>query len=138
MSQLATQLHDGDLGVVLTSSCEVDEGARGTLLHVEDLFRLDVCPRDDMVRTVVRNFSPDPLDFRTPGSGGPVIVQGELAELTSAGRYDLDITLGALSVRILIGTLRDRARGVTRFTAQAVVRASTSSPATARASASAA
>jgi hypothetical protein len=46
--------------------------------------------------------------------------------------------LGALSVRILIGTLRDRARGVTRFTAQAVVRASTSSPATARASASAA
>jgi hypothetical protein len=133
---LATQLGDDHPGVILTSSREVDEGARAALLQVDGLFRVDVGTRDDMVRTVVRNLSPDPLDVHSPG--GPLNVEDGVAELTTAERCDLDLTLGGVAVRVLIGTLRDRARGVTRFTAQAVVRASTSSPATARASASAA
>jgi hypothetical protein len=123
-TQLVSAL-PGD-SLALSRSVEVPEGARAALLHARGLFRLDVCPRDDTVRTVVRNLSTGRLDLRSPGYGAEVLVQGELPETAGPGRYDIDFALGEgedrVGVRVVIATLKDRARGVTRFTGQAIIR----------------
>ena len=122
LGQLTTPRGDG---AVLSRSIEIDEGARAALIHVPDLFRLDVAAHDDTIRTVVRNLSDGALTMESTGYAGPVAVQGEL-DRHRPGRHDVRFRLdepgGAVEVSVLLATLRDGERGVIRFTAHAAVR----------------
>lgn len=109
---------------VLSRTVVVPDGARAMLLHAPGLFRLDVKHSGDTVRTVVRNLSEAEAHSTTSGYGGPVLVFNELDGLRP-GRFDLTVSLDSGEetgeIRIVVATMRDTARGVTTFTAQAIV-----------------
>lgn len=113
--------------LALSRTVLVDEGARGALLLADGLFRLDVEPRGDTLRTRVRNLSGEPLVLEPAGYGAPVVLQGAGWEdrTERVTHHDMAFRLGdgddVVAVSVTIGTVRDPGRGVTRFTAQALI-----------------
>ncbi len=113
----------------MSASKELEEGARGMLLLADGLFRLDVCPHGDTLRTVVRNLSPGRLEFIERTSGGPTIIQAAETRVLQGlhpSRFDLEFVLGegddAVRVAVTVGALQNPERGTTRLTAQAFLR----------------
>jgi hypothetical protein len=100
------------------------------MLRLEGLFRLDVCPSDDTLRTVVRNLS-SALDMHVPAAAGggyaaPAgVLLGEVAAyLPSRTAQDFELGEGEdrVGVAVTIATLRFPERGTVQVTAQALVR----------------
>jgi hypothetical protein len=113
--------------VVLSASKELEPGARAMLVLAEGLFRLDVQITGDTLRTVVRNFSPGPLEMRRAHGGAPgrSIAFGEVAAYEPS-QTKVEFVLGTgddrVTVEVVIGTLRFAERGVLRVSAQALIR----------------
>jgi hypothetical protein len=128
MDQLLSRLPGGD-GLVVSGSVELEQGARGVLLLVDELFRLDACPRGDTMRLVARPLADAEVALGGSGYSGAVVACSErldrLAELSPA-RFDLKVQLrrdGLTAMApVLIGALYFADRGATRLTAQTVVR----------------
>jgi hypothetical protein len=118
----------GGKGLVASGSVELEQGARGVLLLVEDLFRLDVSSRGDTLRVAVRPLAGAESALGGSGYSGAVIVSTErldqLAKLSPA-RFDVTVDLRrdglTASAPVLIGALRSPEDGTTRFTGQAIV-----------------
>lgn len=120
-----------DAMTVLSSGREVEQGARSMLILAEGLFRLDVVPHDDTIQTVLRNLSPAPraeMRFRPVGGGSHVLAGPREIAAPSTGRFGGEVVLigedGAeLPVaKVLVGSVCHLDRGVTTFTAQAMLR----------------
>lgn len=97
------------------------------LLHAEGLFRLDVTFSGDTVRTVIRNLSSGELETKGPATGPAGLSVGfGTVEAYEPGRTEFAFALGGGSDRVavtgVIATLRFRARGTLRVTAQAIIR----------------
>jgi hypothetical protein len=127
--QLANEieLRDGQRGLVLSASKEIEPGARAMLLVADRMFRLDVRVRGDSLQTFVRNLTEWPLELHGDAGrlGGTTTTFGEVGGYTP-GRADLGFSLGSgddlLMTRVTIATLRFADRGTIRVSAQAVVR----------------
>ena len=115
-------------GVVASGSVELEQGARGALLLVDDLFRLDVCWMGDTLRVVTRPMAGAECAVGGSGYSSAVVAAAEqldrLAELSPA-RFDLTLDLRRdgleATIPVLIGALRYADRGTTRFTGQTTV-----------------
>ena len=118
----------GDSGLVASGSVELEQGARGVLLLVDDLFRLDVCSRGDTLRVIVRPLAGAESALGGSGYSGAVVSCSErldrLVELSPA-RFDLTLDLRrdglTASAPVLIGALGIPESGATRFTGQAIL-----------------
>ena len=127
MDRVVRRLPGGD-GLAVSGSVELEQGARGALLLVDELFRLDVCPRGDTLRVVTRPLAGTEAALAGSGYSGAVVVCSErldqLASLSPA-RFDITVELrrGDLTATapVLIGALHYAERGTTRLTAQTVV-----------------
>lgn len=120
------RLHDGDRGLVLSASKDLEPGVRAMLLHADGLFRLDVLVRGDSLQTFVRNLTDKPLDIRGGvGESGGTVTLGDASTL-APGRADLGFTLGTgddrVMTKVMISTLRFADRGTIRVSAQGIVR----------------
>jgi hypothetical protein len=106
----------------------VFEGARAAVLHAPGLFRLDLMLEHDNARVTVRNLSESPMDYRSDGYSHPIEAQGDetLTPALSHGHHQVSFTLGergdAVSVAVVLATLRMLDRGIVRVTGQATVR----------------
>jgi hypothetical protein len=115
-------------GLAVSGSVELEQGARGALLLVDELFRLDVCPRGDTLRVVTRPLAGTEAALAGSGYSGAVVACTErldhLASLSPA-RFDITVELrrGDLTATapVLVGALQFADRGTTRLTAQTVV-----------------
>jgi hypothetical protein len=124
---LVNQLPDGQ-GIAVSGSAELEEGARGALILVDGLFRLDVCPRGDTLRVVTRPLAGTETALGGSGYSGGVVACSErldrLASLSHA-RFNVTVQLrrGDLTATapVLIGALHFADRGTTQLTAQTVV-----------------
>lgn len=118
----------GGAGLAVSGSVELEQGARGALILVDELFRLDVCPRGDTLRVVTRPLAGAEAALSGSGYSGAVVACSErlhrLASLSPA-RFDVTVQLRrdglAATAPVLIGALHFPDRGTTRLTAQAVV-----------------
>jgi len=127
-AELLVRRLPGAEGVVASGSVELEQGARGALLLVEDLFRLDVCWMGDTLRVVARPMAGAECAVGGSGYSGAVVAAAErldrLAELSPA-RFDVTVDLRrdglTASAPVLIGALRSPEEGTTRFTGQAIV-----------------
>jgi hypothetical protein len=127
--QLITNLpaNDGRFALAISCSKELEPGARATLMLADRLFRIDVVPALDSLRTIVRNLSPGELQLlpshhTVPGTNA---ASGEALryEPARAGMgFRLRTTSETLAVSVTIGTLRLAQHGVIRISAQAIVR----------------
>jgi hypothetical protein len=122
---VSTQLVSEHRGTaVLSRTAVAPDGARAMLLHAPGLFRLDVQQLGDTVRTVIRNLSDAEAESTTSGYSQPVWVSGELDGRRPA-RFEVTVALDSGNeqgeIRIIVGAMCDVARGVTTFTAQAIV-----------------
>ena len=125
--QVATTL-PGSGRLAISASREIEDGARGMLLLVEDLFRLDAQPSGDTLQLSARNLSSGEITLDAVGYGGAVFVQGgEIAhsDALRPGHFDAEVTIRAAGratvTTIIIATERRPSRGSVRLTAQAVV-----------------
>ncbi|MEX2107927.1 MAG: hypothetical protein WD827_03460 [Solirubrobacterales bacterium] len=115
---------------MISSGREVELGARSMLILVEGVFRFDVEPREDTVKTILRNLSGEAsAEIRNVPVGGASTVltgPGELTALATS-RFGGEIVLigadGAerAVAKLLVGSVCDLERGVTSFTAQATL-----------------
>lgn len=117
---------DGGRALLLSSSKDIEPGARAMLLHADGLFRLDVMVRGDSLQTFLRNLTEGALDIRAGvGESRGTVTLGDAAAY-APGRADLGFTLGAgddrVMTRVMIATLRFADRGTVRVTAQGIVR----------------
>lgn len=117
----------GRRALVLSSSKELETGARAMLLFADGLFRLDIVISPDTIRTVVRNLSSGELSVeRGPGYGVRSAVHSIEAAAYRPGSTELRFTLGRrrdrVSVDVTIGLLRFEDRGTVHVTGQAIVR----------------
>ncbi len=127
MDRVVRRLADGD-GLVVSGSVELEEGARGVLILVDDLFRLDVCPRGDTLRVVTRPLGGTEAALGGSGYSGGVVVASErldwIASLIPA-RFDVTVQLRrgdrTATAPVLIGALHFADRGTTQLTAQTIV-----------------
>jgi hypothetical protein len=125
-SEIALGEDQGERGLVISASKDIEPGARAMLLLAEGLFRLDVLVTGDSLQTFVRNLAGGELRLQ-PEAGGSdgVVALGDVARLVP-GRADLGFTLGEGADRVMtkvtIGTLRFADRGTIRVSAQAIVR----------------
>jgi hypothetical protein len=118
----------GGQGLAVSGSVELEQGARGVLILVDELFRLDVCPRGDTLRVVTRPLAGTEVALGGSGYSGVVVACSErldrIASLSPA-RFDVTVQLcrGDLeaSAPVLIGALHFADRGTTQLTAQTVV-----------------
>jgi hypothetical protein len=124
------QLRDGQRGLVLSASKELEPGARAMLLLAAGLFRLDVMVRGDSLQTTLRNLSSGPVDIERASGEGETIVLGEAASY-QPGRAGLHFTVGEpgdrVEVEVTLATLRFEQRGTVRISSQAIVRQATGS-----------
>jgi hypothetical protein len=104
--------------MIVSNAVRVPEGARATLLHVPERFRLDVQLRGDTFRTILRGLGPGKATIGGPGYSRPVISETPLGE-HAASRHDVLVTLEDSEIPVLIGTLQDPATSVVTFSAQA-------------------
>jgi hypothetical protein len=127
VDRVVRRLPDGD-GLAVSGSVELEQGARGVLILVDGLFRLDVCPRGDTLRVVTRPLAGTQAALGGSGYSGAVVACSErldrLASLSPA-RFDVTVQLrrGDLTATapVLIGALHFADRGITQFTGQTVV-----------------
>jgi hypothetical protein len=114
----------------ISSSREVEQGARSMLLLAEGIFRLDVVPHDDTIQTILRNLSPAPraeLRIEAVGGGTGRVGERDGAAVPSTGRFGGNVVLIAedgaerVEARILVGSVYHPDRGATSFTAQATL-----------------
>jgi len=113
-------------GEAISRSVTLDDGARFALLHVPGLFRFDVCPAQDTLRTLLRNLtSPTaPVTYEQEGSS-PLLVGSPVATAALGPRplaLDVRFTLDGRRVGVTLVATQDPASGCTSFTAQATVR----------------
>lgn len=126
--QLATSLPNGS--VVISAHREIEEGARGTVLLVDGLFRLDVQPSGDTMRLITRSLSGEALRHDTDGYSGPIVVRGGMAALRALRTCRFDTTLThrlreqTIVVDVLMVTMRRPDRGAVGCTVHATVRIS--------------
>jgi hypothetical protein len=124
VSAICTPLPQG--GQVLSNVLTLDDGARAALLHVPGLFRLDVCPQQDTLRTVLRNLTlpQQPVSDEDSGGDVPVVIQGDGLQALGPrpAHLTLGFTLAGNRVEIVVATRQDAASGRTTFTAQASLR----------------
>ncbi|MGO9899740.1 MAG: hypothetical protein ACLP0J_08620 [Solirubrobacteraceae bacterium] len=127
--QLVTSLSAGGGKPAFAISCskDLERDTRATLMLVEKLFRFDVVVASDSLRTVVRKLGSGELEIRPRHHNEPgtnlAVGDGARYEPTRTG---LDFTLRShhetVAVSITIGAVRLASRGVTRISAQAIVR----------------
>jgi hypothetical protein len=100
------------------------------LVLAEGLFRLDVVPHEDTIQTVVRSLAPEPrAELLGEDVGGETVALGGPGAIApqSTGRFGGELVLigedGAerTVARVLVGSVCHLERGVTTFTAQAVL-----------------
>lgn len=119
MSQLATNRGSQ---LVLSGSRTLDDGARGTLLALPGVFRLDVQVREDDLRVGLRNLSAWPLGERSLDPERREDTAGECLGLElRPSRHDVSFRLGPVAGDIVIAVMRERGQGRTTFTAQALI-----------------
>jgi hypothetical protein len=115
---------------VISSSREVEQGARSMLILAEGLFRLDVVPHDDTVQTILRNLSAEPgAEFRNRPVGGESRLAGGSGAMTlpATTRFGGEVVLigedGAehQAATLLVSSICQLERGLTTFTAQATL-----------------
>lgn len=115
---------------VISSSREVEQGARSMLVLAKGLFRLDVIPHDDTVQTILRNLSAAPTaELRFEAVGGAAYALGSPQEVTApaTGRFGGEVVLISAEgseqtvARILVGSVCHLDRGLTSFTSQATL-----------------
>jgi hypothetical protein len=127
--QLITNLAPDGRGFALAISCskQLEHGSRATLMLAERLFRIDVVPALDSLRTIVRNLSSGELELlpshhTVPGtnaaSGDAVRYEPARAEMG----FRLRTAAETIAVSVTIGTVRLVEHGVTRISAQAIIR----------------
>jgi hypothetical protein len=126
--QLVTPLQtDGPPAFVISCSKDLERGARATLMLVERLFRFDVIVGRDSLQPVVRNLGKAQLELHPTHHNEP----GTNVTMGSAPAYEpTRATFGftlradreAIVASVTIGALQLADRGVTRITAQAIVR----------------
>jgi hypothetical protein len=112
----------------VSGGVELEQGARGVLILVDELFRLDVCPRGDTLRVVTRPLAGTETAIGASGYSGAVVVFSErldrIASLSPA-RFDVTVQLRrdglVATAPVLIGALHFADRGTTRLTAQTIV-----------------
>jgi hypothetical protein len=117
----------GKPAFAIACSKDLERDTRATLMLVEKLFRFDVVVASDSLRTVVRNLGGGELEIRPRHHNEPgtnlAVGDGARYEPTRTG---LDFTLRSdhetVVVSITIGAVRLASRGVTRISAQAIVR----------------
>ncbi len=132
--QLRTELPAAEEGgaptVVVSSSREVEQGARSMLVLAEGLFRLDVVPHDDTIQTILRNLSAAPgaaLRFAPVGGAAHALGEAGQIEAPSTGRFGGTVVLieedgtERAVARLLVGSVCHLDRGLTGFTAQATL-----------------
>jgi hypothetical protein len=123
-AQIVTQLAGRTRVISVTRM--VEDGYRAALVSVAGLFRIDVAPMGDTLRTVMRNLSDCELTDvrRTPGYVRSEDVNGELVAF-SPSQIDIAFTLDdgtvATEVRGTIGVLWLPHRHTAQFTAQIFV-----------------
>ena len=133
--QLVTPLpaDGGNPALAISCSKDLERGTRATLMLVEKLFRFDVVVSGDSLRTVVRNLSWGELEIRPRHHNEP----GTNVAVGDSPRYEptrtgLDFMLRSehesIAVSVTIGALRLPSRGVTRISAQAIVRQAPAAP----------
>jgi hypothetical protein len=127
VEQVVSRLPGGE-GLAVSGSVELEQGARGALILIDELFRLDVCPHGDTLRVVTRPLAGTEVALAGSGYSGAVVACSErldrLASLSPA-RFDVTVELRrddlAATAPVLIGALHIADRGTTRLTAQTVV-----------------
>jgi hypothetical protein len=121
---------EGSPRTVISAGRDVELGARSMLLLAEGLFRLDVVPHEDTIQTVVRCLASEPrAELRGGDVGGKTVSSGaaDAIQPRSTGRFGGEIVLigegGAerTVARVLVGSVCHLERGITSFTAQAVL-----------------
>jgi hypothetical protein len=123
-AQIVTELAGGTR--IISVARLVEDGYRAVLVYVPGLFRIDVAPMGDTLRTVMRNLSDRELSDvgRTPGYVRGEEVTGELVAF-SPSQVDIGFTLDdgkvATEVRGTIGVLWLPRRHTAQFTAQIFV-----------------
>lgn len=122
-TELRTPLAGG--GEALSRSVVLDDGARFALLHVPGLFRYDVCPRQDTLRSVLRNLTDPvaPLVQEHIDARPPVVGTEEAVEALGPRPLTLEVRFvaGDRSVEIVLLATQDPATGRTAITAQATI-----------------
>lgn len=115
---------------VISAGREVEQGARSMLILAEGLFRFDVVPYDDSVKTILRNLSAEPeAEIRYGSVGGGAQALGEAPGLTApaTSRFGGEVVLigedgnERTVAQLLVGSVCHLERGVTSFTAQATL-----------------
>jgi hypothetical protein len=127
IERVVRRLPGGD-GLAVSGGVELEQGARGVLILVDELFRLDVCPRGDTLRVVTRPLAGTETAIGASGYSGAVVVFSErldrIASLSPA-RFDVTVQLRrdglVATAPVLIGALHFADRGTTRLTAQTIV-----------------
>ena len=125
--QINTKL-SGSASAAISASVELERGARGALL-ADRAFRLDACPMGDTLKLVLRGLEGAELKSRSGGYSGEVIAREEqMTQLRERRPCRFDLTVEILEggvlrrANILVGAVHFPERGVTRLTAQALVR----------------
>jgi hypothetical protein len=126
--QLVTPLStDGLPAFVISCSKDLERGTRATLMLVERLFRFDVILGRDSLQPVVRNLGKarlelHPTHHNEPGTnvtmGAALAYEPTRATFGFTLRNDREAIVGSIT----IGALQLADHGVTRITAQAIVR----------------
>jgi hypothetical protein len=114
--------------VAVSGGTDLEPGARGAVLLVDGLFRLDACPQQDTLRLVVRPLAEVETKLGGPSYAGAVAVSAEQLDRLAAmrpSRFELEVSLRRArrtgSARILLAALQLDGHGTTRVTAQAIV-----------------
>jgi hypothetical protein len=120
--QLASGLPGG--GMALSCHKLVEDGARTMLLLAPGLFRLDVRPVEDTLHVMTRalrdgaRWGTEPLGATDYGRKAEETPEPARAEFT----FYAELAPRPVLARIVLTSTVDRARGVTHFVAQAIVR----------------
>lgn len=118
----------GGRGVLLSSWRDVHEGARADLLTVPGLFRVDVRPRGDTLGVKLNNHSGGELQSRPAGTVRSFVLaagewDGPGLQLTARHiAFRLTVRDRTVEVSVMIGMCRDPDAGLTRISAQAILR----------------
>jgi hypothetical protein len=128
--QIVTPL-PGGAATAISGSAELELGARGMLILLDGVFRLDACPMGDTLKLVVRGLGDAALRTRSSGYGGAVIAREEQFERLRGLRpssFELAVEIRDGDRRrradIAVGALQVPDCGRTRLTAQAIVKES--------------
>ncbi len=115
---------------VISAGREVELGTRSMLLLAEGLFRFDVVPHEDSIKTILRNLSTEPVAhvrYGPVGGGATVLGDGGELAVSSTSRFGGEVIQVRADgseravAKLLVGSVCHLDRGVTSFTAQATL-----------------